>query len=163
MPLGQRTSGHRRAGDSAGHGSPVPHRPPRCRRAGWVGPRLRPGRPTRSVRPWRRSTGRCLAPTQVVVVVNVVGDRVELVLGPAGGTEPPYREHGRCRLVGAIGPIHARIVRMDVTLDVILASVGLLTWDYLDSAVARNSAPGRTAPFGARVWMLMSPSGGADR
>ena len=42
--------------------------------------------------------------------------------------------------MGAIGPVHGRIVRMDVTLNVILADTGPSTRENLYSAVARNSA-----------------------
>ena len=80
----------------------------------------------------------CLAPAEVVVV-DVVGHLLEVVVGSAGGAEPPYRQQaGRQRW--AIGPVHGRIVRMDVTSNVILADTGPSTRENLYSAVARNSA-----------------------
>ena len=78
----------------AGSGGPAPHPAPRSRPAGSAGPRLRPGRPTRALRPLAPiQLSGCLAAAEVVVV-DVVGHLVEVVVGSARGAEPPYRQHG---------------------------------------------------------------------
>ena len=103
----------------------------------------------------------CLAAAEVVVV-DVVGDLLEVVVGSARGAEPPYRQHGDAD----------RSVRSGRSMD----EWSVWTSPRTSSQPTHSQLPGRTptrqwrgvppggrrAPFGARVWNVSYRSGGAD-